>query len=93
MKLLLEKRLQAHVEKLASEIGERNVWRPEALHTAADYICDIWRQFGYEVYVQGYKAENVWSENLVIEILGGDRANEIVLAGAHYDSVRGSRHG
>ena len=90
MKPLLEERLRVHVERLASEIGERNVWRPEALHTAADYICDIWRQFGYEVYVQGYKAENVWSENLVIEILGGDRANEIVLAGAHYDSVRGS---
>ena len=75
---------------LASEIGERNVWRPEALHAAADYIRDTWCQFGYKVYIQGYNAENVWSENLVIEILGSDRANEIVLAGAHYDSVRGS---
>ena len=90
MKLVLEKYLRAHVEKLASEIGERNVWRPDALHAAADYIRDTWRQLGYEVHAQGYDAENVWSENLTIEIHGGKRANEIILAGAHYDSVKGS---
>ncbi len=90
MKLLLEEHLRAHIEKLASKIGERNVWRPEALHAAADYIRDTWRQLGYEVHAQGYNAKGVWSENLSIEIRGDKRANEIVLAGAHYDSVKGS---
>src|SRR5512145_124771 len=90
MKPLLEQRLQLHVEKLASEIGERNVWRPKALYAAADYIRDTWSQLGYEVHAQGYDAGGVWSENLEIEIRGGKRASEIVLAGAHYDTVSGS---
>lgn len=90
MKLLLEEHLRAHVEKLACEIGERNVWRPNALHMAADYIRDTWCQLGYEVHAQGYDAKGVWSENLSIEIPGGKLANEIILAGAHYDSVKGS---
>lgn len=90
MKPLLEQRLQLHVEKLASEIGERNVWRPAALHAAADYIRAAWQQLGYEVRVQGYEAKGVWSENLEIEIRGSVRANEIILAGAHYDNVAGS---
>ncbi len=90
MKPLLEQRLQVHVEKLASEIGERNVWLPKALHAAADYIRDTWGQLGYEVHAQGYDAGGVWSENLEIEIRGDVQAKEIVLAGAHYDSVTGS---
>lgn len=91
MKPLLEQRLQLHVEKLASEIGERNVWQPKALYAAADYIRDTWSQLGYEVHAQGYDAGGVWSENLEIEIRGGgERANEIVLAGAHYDTVMSS---
>lgn len=90
MKPLLEQRLQVHVEKLASEIGERNVWLPKALYAAADYIRDTWGQLGYEIHAQGYDAGGVWSENLEIEIRGDVRTNEIVLVGAHYDSVTGS---
>ncbi|SFE02510.1 M28 family peptidase [Nitrosomonas sp. Nm166] len=90
MKSLLEQRLQMHVEQLAGQIGERNVWRPQALHAAAEYIRSAWHQLGYEVHAQGYDMEGVWSENLEIEIQGGAHASEIVLVGAHYDSVRGS---
>lgn len=90
MRPLLAQHLQLHVEQLAGQIGERNVWRPQALHAAADYIRDAWRQLGYEVRAQGYDVEGVRSENLEIEIHGGARASEIVLVGAHYDSVMGS---
>lgn len=31
-------RLRAHVETLAVDIGERNVFQPKALHAASDYI-------------------------------------------------------
>ena len=90
MRSSLEQRLQVHVERLAGQISERNVWRPQALHAAAEYIRDTWHQIGYEVCAQGYDVEGVWSENLEIEIRGGARASEIVLVGAHYDSVMGS---
>jgi Zn-dependent M28 family amino/carboxypeptidase len=87
----LAARLRAHVQLLAGEIGERNVWRPDALRAAADYIRASWRALGYAVATQGYGTEGVWCENLAIEI-PGQRAQErgIVLAGAHYDTVAGS---
>lgn len=33
-------RLARHLQCLAREIGERNVWRPAALRAAASYVCD-----------------------------------------------------
>ncbi len=45
----LAERLQAHVGELAGEIGERNVFRPHALHAAADYLRAQWASQGYRV--------------------------------------------
>jgi hypothetical protein len=39
---ILRDNLQHHVAQLAGEIGERNVFRPEALHAATDYITGVW---------------------------------------------------
>lgn len=76
--------------RLAGEIGERNVWRPAALHAAADYIREEWRRQGHTVTAQRYTAYEVPSENLEIALAGTARASEIIVVGAHYDSVRGS---
>jgi len=38
----LSGRLSAHVRRLAGDIGERNVSRPDALHAAAAYIEQVW---------------------------------------------------
>ena len=83
-------RLRAHVARLAGEIGERNVFRPAALHAAADYIRREWTLMGYDVAVQSYQAAGVLSENLEATRTGQSRPSEIVLIGAHYDSVQGS---
>lgn len=40
-------RLQAHVRRLAGEIGERNVFHPQALRAAADYLRAQWASQGY----------------------------------------------
>ena len=45
-KQALTHRLQMHVERLASDIGERNVFAPEALQRAASYIEDEWGTMG-----------------------------------------------
>lgn len=76
--------------RLAGEIGERNVWRPAALHAAADYMREEWRRQGHAVTAQRYTAYEVPSENLEIALAGTARASEIIVVGAHYDSVRGS---
>ncbi len=86
----LAERLRRHVVQFAGAIGERNVWRPPALQAAADYIREEWRRQGYDVVSQRYLAYDVSSENLEIEFGGSAKPAEIIVIGAHYDSVRGS---
>ena len=38
----LADRLRGHVSHLALEIGQRNVFHPQALHAVADYIRSEW---------------------------------------------------
>ena len=45
---------------------------------------------GYDVAIQSYQAAGVLSENLEVTRTGWSRPSEIVLIGAHYDSVQGS---
>ena len=85
----LASRLRAHVETLAGTIGERNVFRPEGLAAARDYIETTWRAQGYEVGAQEYEAGGVICANLEVSRTGAGRAGEILVVGAHYDSVRG----
>lgn len=82
--------LRAHVHALAGEIGERNHWRPQALKRAADYIRSTWSKQGYRVDAHSYQVEaETWS-NLEVIRPGTRLPNEIILVGAHYDSVLGS---
>ncbi|MEW5943764.1 MAG: M28 family peptidase [Pseudomonadota bacterium] len=82
--------LEAHVKALAGEIGERNVFRPQALQAAADYIEGQWRSQGYRVVAQNYQARGRRCANLEIERKGKVWPSAILLIGAHYDSVVGS---
>jgi Zn-dependent M28 family amino/carboxypeptidase len=87
---ILRERLQHHVGVLAAEIGERHVWRPRALAAAAHYIEEALSSSGYEVRRQSYETEGVTCSNLEAECLGRERPGEIILVGAHYDTVKGS---
>ncbi len=82
--------LRAHVEHLAGTIGERNVHHPLKLHAAAHYIAHQWSLQGYHVVRQTYEVGGITCENLEVTRLGNARKNEILLVGAHYDTVRGS---
>jgi Zn-dependent M28 family amino/carboxypeptidase len=82
--------LRRHIHTLASDIGERNVFRPSALQAAADYIGTEWRRQGYEVIPQLYQAKGMECMNLEVSCPGTVQPEEIILIGAHYDSVRGS---
>ncbi len=81
--------LREHVQTLAGDIGERNVFKPSALRDAADYIDASWTRHGHTVHRQVYETQGVRCANLEISIPGRVRPDECVLAGAHYDSVRG----
>jgi Zn-dependent M28 family amino/carboxypeptidase len=86
-----EARLRAHVAALAGAIGERHVFRPEALAAAADYIEGAWRAQGYAPERESFAANGVPCANLVVTRAGRRPAEDgILLVGAHYDTVRGS---
>ena len=87
---LLEQRLRRHVAALAGGIGERHVWRPSALQAAARYIHAEFSSLGYRVVPQAYQARGVRCENLEVVAPGTTRADEILVVGAHYDTVAGS---
>ena len=87
---VLRDRLERHVEVLAGEIGERNVWRYEALEAASGYIEDSFVELGYTVAAQSYVARGKVVRNLEAEISGNLLPHENILIGAHYDSVRNS---
>ena len=82
--------LERHVRRLAGEIGERHVLRPRALQAAADYIAGEWRGQGYaDVAEQAYDVRGVRCANLEVERRGAARPGEVLLVGAHYDTVPG----
>ncbi len=83
-------RLQQDVEMLAGRIGERNLWNYQHLAAAADYIEAELRAAGWPVQRQVYQAEQRQVANLVAEIPGRQHPEQILLIGAHYDSVLGS---
>jgi Zn-dependent M28 family amino/carboxypeptidase len=87
----LEQELRTHVQRLAGTIGERNVFRYAQLVAAADYIRATLASSGYEVRRHlYYEMSGQPCENVEVEIQGKKRPEEIILIGAHYDSVQGS---
>ncbi len=86
----LQGRLQEHVRQLATRIGERSIWRVEGLEAAADYIQGHLERSGYAVATQPVPVQGLSVRNLEAQIQGGALADEILLVGAHYDSVHGS---
>jgi len=86
----VEHRLRADVGTLAGEIGERNLSHYAELEAAAAHVrCEL-ELAGHDVREEVYEVCGRACRNLWVEIPGEDPDGEIVLAGAHYDSVTGS---
>ena len=78
---------------LATQIGERHHGKPEALESAAVWIESTLAggNIGYTVERQVYDAGGGFeARNLIAELPGLDRRSEIIIVGAHYDTVPGS---
>src|SRR5215468_8999657 len=88
--LTVRDRLTQHVQALAGQIGERNIWRPAALDQAVRYIEATWHGQGYQVVRQPFAVEGQTVYNLEVALPGSSRRDEIVLVGAQYDTVQGS---
>ena len=86
----LAQELHSHVQMLAGQIGERNVFHHDRLVMAADYIRATLAGAGYEVRLQPYEVAGKICENIEAEVRGKNRPDDIIVIGAHYDSVQGS---
>ena len=82
--------LRRHVQVVGGDIGERNVWKYDELNECVTYMRRELRDAGYDVAEQPYEAGGRTVKNLEAELKGsGATAAEVLVVGAHYDSVRG----
>lgn len=88
--LVLRGEMRLSVEDLAGEIGERNVQTYGALAAAENYLAASLQSLGFQVHRRSYEVAGRTCDNLEVEIKGKDRADEIVIVGAHYDSAPGT---
>ncbi len=80
--------LRAHVGAIASR--EHNYLHPAELEAAGSYIESVLRQIGYAVMTQRFARDGREVRNIEVELRGSGRPEEIVVVGAHYDSVMGA---
>ena len=83
----LSKELRCDDEVLAVQIGERNVGVLSNLYAAADFIENSLRDAGLPVARQEYRIGPTPVYNIEATLTGTERPDEIVIVGAHYDTV------
>src|SRR5213076_1301869 len=82
--ITLREELRADVQKLAGEIGERNMWRYPQLNAATDFIENSFSRAGLHPRRDSYDIHSQSCHNIEAEIRGA--RPEILLIVAHYDS-------
>jgi Zn-dependent M28 family amino/carboxypeptidase len=86
----LQAALTRDVTTLAKTIGERNTKEYANLGRAADFVTTALSAAGYKPRRQEFQADGRIVSNIEAELPGGASADEIVIIGAHYDSVPGT---
>lgn len=82
--------LEKHTVVLAHDIGPRHIWRPDSMSNTVHYLEKVLHDMGYAVHQQKFNSYDVPVVNLEVEIPGNRQAGDIIVIGAHYDSVEGS---
>ncbi|MBM3225242.1 MAG: M28 family peptidase [Candidatus Tectomicrobia bacterium] len=88
--VILQDRLHVHVQVLAGQIGERHLWRPEALQATVRYLTETLHSLGSAVVLHQVQVGEHRLTNVVMEQAGATHPQEMLILGAHYDTVRGS---
>jgi Zn-dependent M28 family amino/carboxypeptidase len=76
-----------HVDRIAGLIGPRWLGKPSTIDATIGYISGQWNAMGYGVRREEYDALGITATNMIVEQLGTSRPDEIVVLGAHYDTV------
>lgn len=86
----LAARLRKHVEELAVGIGVRHAELNDSLLKSARYCASQFVQSGLPVEIESFDFQGVSQQIVVAEIAGKRRPKEVIVIGAHYDTVLGS---
>lgn len=82
--------LRRDVEQLSWGIGARNVDNFEGLERARNYVAGQFEMAGLTPEFQEYSAAGRLVANVAAVLPGTERRDEIIVIGAHYDSISGS---
>lgn len=80
-------RLRRDVDMLAGVIGPRHVGRYDMLMAAERYVRMQLEQIGGRLEEQAYPCDGRTVRNVSLEWPGASRPEQIVIVGAHYDSI------
>ncbi|MGH8645167.1 MAG: M20/M25/M40 family metallo-hydrolase [Gammaproteobacteria bacterium] len=87
----LEGRLRGHVQHLAEDIGERHYRHGDTLERSARYIERAFSAIDFKPQRQAYRLQGGYTfHNLESAIEGANRPKEVIVVGAHYDTVPGT---
>lgn len=78
--------MKADVWELAEEIGERHFTEPKAYNQAADYISGAFKRNGLVPYEEQF-GDKLQYRNIIAEHYGSTMADDVIVVGAHYDTV------
>jgi hypothetical protein len=98
--------IKSHITFLASDLQGRNHHSSQHLLASKNYIIKEFQTDGYQVTLQNYhpltqlypekgtepieQTVDEMDANIEIELLGKEKPEEIIIVGAHYDSIAGS---
>ena len=86
----VSQQLNRYIKIIADDIGEHNYIFYNQLIQVENFLNERLSQAGYAVKTQEYSVDGKVFRKLEIEIRGTEKPDEIVIVGAHYDSVVGS---
>lgn len=86
----LSDELRDDVEMLAGEYPDRDVSHMRPYRAARDFIDGELREAGYDPSLEQFEVRGETCANVVVEREGTTHPEQVVLVGAHYDSVPGS---
>jgi len=80
--------LRQAVTALAQHIGVRTYLDVDKMGEAAGFIADQFQSFGYQVTRQPFAFRGNTYQNIIAELAGATSPGEVLVIGAHYDTVR-----
>ncbi len=86
----LAAQLQADVEVLAGTIGPRSPLSHRKMGEAAQYIITRLRESGFDTHEEVPVEAGAQTPNIIVEVAGTSRPDEIIVIGAHYDTYPGT---